>query len=1128
MSSYSVRKPITVLMGILIVIVLGVFSLTRLPLTLFPEVNLPFVVTITTYEGKTPEEVEVEVSKRIESAVSTIGNFKEVSSRSNENFAISIITFAESSNMDSIIVELRELLNNTRFAEGVGSTRILRISPDMLPVMTVTLFREYDDVLTDEEILIRNTEWINKDLQILLQSIPGVADISLTGEADVVLQVLLDPEQLSAFGITHQEVLDIIESQNVGGLIGVALDNGELRMLYLGDRISRMADIEALPILTHQGSVISLSDLILPNGLNYINASTNTYSKINGVLGIQVSFQKQSDYAITTVVDHIMDRLDEIIENDPNASYTVLLNQGEYIQSSINSVLSNILIGGVLAILILFFFLKDIKPTLIVGLAIPISVIATFVFMYFANISLNIISMGGLALAIGMLVDNSIVVIENIYRMIHEGKTKIEAAIEGSKQVASAITASTITTAAVFLPILFIEGLVADVFMAMAYTIAFALGSSLLIALTMVPSMASKMLDDAKPKKEGAILSKTKFFYAKAIRFTLKRKYRTLLLVVGLLLVSAVLVIEKGFIFLPSSDEGTIRVSIETNRFVSFDSKAQFSDQLTEDIMQLDDVDTISITIGGGGFMGFGGMANTGNVISMTINLKDNRQLSTQEVALKIQDLIESFDYTRFDDFAFEDINEWSVSSQDSTSGFGQQSGIVIKVSGYNLLTMETIANQIVSIISEVEGVVKPDNGVNQGADNVKITVDKNQAMLHGLTTADVQKQVGYLFYGLQTLGAQNQTTMTIDGVRYGLDIPQGNTIGSISFDAFGDYLTFLSGIMLFDAQTAKRVDDYMASSNQGIYVLNIMLPNYVEGTPIQFVLNPGLEIVDEAIVFNPMVFLGMMPAGPNALSKQVVAPLYSSDSDQSVATIEKITGFATILTDGSSRYFNVTAQVERGYNVTLVTQEVNRLVDQYLSSETFQAYGSGYSVTYQGENEDIMQAISELSLAAIVAILLVYMVMAIQFQSLIYPLIILGTIPLAFTGGMLALWVVDAHLSIVAVMGLIILIGVVVNNGIVLIDYINKLREQGVPIVDAIIEAGQTRLRPILMTALTTILALLTLALGFGEGSELLQPMAITSIGGLIYGTLLTLIVVPTLYALFNRKAIKKESSSV
>ena len=1123
MSSYSVKRPITVLMGILIIIVLGLFSVTRLPLTLFPEVNLPFVVTITDYQGASPEVVEQEVSRKIEATVATIGNFSEIQSMSNEHFAIQIITFAEGSNMDSIVIEMRELINNIRFADGVGSTRILRISPDMLPVMTVTLFRDYDESLTDEEALIRNTEWINRDILLDLLSIPGVADVSLSGDANIVLQVNLDNTIISSYGLTHQAILTIIEEQNVGGLVGVALDNGELRMLYLGDRPSRLDEISSLPIYNDNGTIIYLSDLIVEGGIQYINANTNTYSKINGTQGIQISFTKQSDYGITEATANIVSKLDQIMQREgETAHYTILLDQGEYINQSIGSVLQNLIFGGILAIIVLFIFLKDIKPTLIVGLAIPISVVAAFMLMYFTNVTLNLISMGGLALGIGMLVDNSVVVIENIYRMIGEGKSKKEAAIEGSKQVAGAITASTLTTMAVFLPIVFVEGLIADVFISMALTIAYSLGASLFIALTMVPAMSANMLNDDMKQKENKFIHRLKVWYKSSVLFTLKHKVSTLVVVFILLLVSGWAVVAKGFILLPTSDEGIIEITIETTSQTSFQSKALLADALTAILMEIEDIETVSARIGSSGFGGFGMMGGGAQMsanIRITINLASSRTQTTEQYRDLIENEITSFDLTSIAGLNENSIVEMSVSSQNSTRGFGGGQGINIKVSGYNLETLEVIANDLVDILNQADGVIKADNGISQGSDNVKITINRDQAMLNNLTSQAVMDNINFFYANLGGLGAQQSLTVTIEGIDYQLDLPN-ESLGGITFDIFGDYLNFLSGIMLFDAPTRAMIQTYMDQSGQSIYTLD---PSGLSlGQPIKFIINPFLRVHNGAIVldFNPM------SADPT-LASLAVAPLYHSDPLQSVTAIDYITGFATIRTDGTNRFLNVTAQVERGRNVTLVSTNVITRVNQYLESEAFTQHGSGYSVVFEGENEEIMSAVSDLALAAVVAILLVYMVMAIQFQSLLYPFIILGTIPLAFTGGMLALLVTNSYLSLVSIMGLIILIGIVVNNGIVLIDYINKLREQGKTVKDAIVEAGETRLRPILMTALTTILALLTLAIGFGEGSELLQPMAITAIGGLIYATILTLVVVPAIYALFNRKQMKQEEES-
>lgn len=1117
MSSYSVRKPITVLMGILIIMVLGIFSVTRLPLTLFPEIELPFIVTVTDYAGASPQDVEEDIANPIEAAVSTIGNFQEVSSISNENFGISIITFAESANMDTVVIELRELINNIDFADGVGNTRILRISPDMLPVMTVTLFRDYDEVLTDEEALIQNTEWINRDLLLDLQSIPGIADVSVSGAADVILEIDLDPAILTTYGLTHQGVLEIIERQNVGGLIGVALDNGELRLLYLGDRPNSLSDIESLPIAFDGSEIIRISDLVKADGIRYVNANTDVYSKINGIQGIQVAFTKQSDYGITEVTQNIIEKLDMVMEREgENAHYTILLDQGEYINQSISSVLQNIIFGAILAIIVLFLFLRDIKPTLIVGLAIPISVIAAFMLMYFSNVSLNLVSMGGLALGIGMLVDNSIVVIENIYRMIGEGKSKKEAAIAGAHQVVGAITASTLTTAAVFLPIFFIEGFIAEIFISMALTIAYSLGASLFIALTLVPTMASRMLSDQKVKKEGKMLHGFKKIYEKSVTWTIHHQLITIVTVLLLLGGMVWAVASKGFILLPQSDEGSIHVDVTFTSLTSFDAKAAYADALTELIREDSDVETVSASIGGQG--GFGRMmfSSGSSNLQMTVNLKDNRDQSTADYAQTLIDVIAGFDVDLIPGLDESNIIEITVDAQNSTAALAGAEGINIKVSGYDLETLEAISNDLVVLLSDIEGVTKIDGGITQGADSIKVTVDMDQAMVFGLTHQDIMDSISFLYTNLESLGATASLVVNIEGIEYELNLPSDTVSGGITFDVFGDYENFLSGIRLFDVATQQMINRYIETSGQSIYVLNAMLPGYVMGDPINFVVNPYLKVTAGEIVLDPFSL------DPTLISLSP-APLVE-DTDSSVASLSKVTGFAVINTDGTNRYLNVTAEIEDGYNVTRVGTVVADAVNEYLKTDAYQTYGGGYAVTLEGESEEILKAVNELTIAALVAILLVYMIMAIQFQSLIYPLIILSTIPLAFTGGIMAILVTGNYLSLVSIMGLIILVGVIVNNGIVLIDYIRILREEGYTIHDAIIEAGKTRLRPIFMTALTTILGLLTLAFGFGQGAELLQPMAITAIGGLLYGTVLTLVVVPTIYAAVNRRKMKEE----
>ena len=801
----------------------------------------------------------------------------------------------------------------------------------------------------------------------------------------------------------------------------------------------------------------------------------------------------------------------------------MLFDQGAFINDSINSVFVNLLIGGLLAVGVLFVFLRDIKPTIIVGLAIPISVVAAFLLMFLSNISLNIISMGGLALAIGMLVDNSVVVIENIYRLLAEGKSKIEAAVLGSKEVGGAIAASTITTAAVFLPIFFIEGLVADIFIPMALTIIYALGASLVIALSMVPSMASRFLNDLVVKEESKASKKFKSVYKHSVLFSIKYKWLTFLIIVVLLIGSSAIVFSRGFILIPPTDEGTVSININFTGDLEFEDKIAFADQLTFDLLALRDVDSVSATLGGGFAFGPPQAQGSGETLAMTVTLLESRTNSTQENAANIESFILDYDFEDLENMSKENLLEVSVSTQDSSAGAFGPTGITAKISGFDLLTLEKIANDLVDIMSDIDGVEDPDNGINVGADRIFIDVNQEEAIKLGLTNQDVIDNFSLAFSLFGNLGTTETLDVFIDGVTYSVDVPTDAALG-LSLDVFGDYEQFLGGVMLFSDDVRALIDSSYDEALYGpLYVPNFLLPTYVVGTPVQLIVNPGVFVtLDDNLT--PVAFTSFDPMNPTAATPLSSLGVLVYD-ENAIVTISKVTGFATIFTDGNSRYLEVTAGIADGFNVTLVSEDVVDAVNTYLESETFLSYGGGYTVTFAGENEEIQSLFLDLALGLIVAILIVYMVMAIQFQSLKYPLIILGTIPLAFTGGMLALLVTGSNLSLVALVGFVLLVGIVVNNGIVLIDYMNQLKEQGYGVIDAIVTAGQTRLRPIFMTALTTVISLLILALGVGEGSELLQPLAITAIGGLLYATLLTLLVVPTIYAMFNRKQIKKET---
>ena len=492
---YCVKKPVTMLMAVLIIIVFGIFALTRMSLALFPNLNLPYAVIVTTYVGANPEQVEKDVSIPIEQQCLTLTNYHSLTSTSNEHYSMIMIEFEDNTNMDNAFLEMREAVDSISFPDGVGKPKIMRITADMMPIVSVSVSKTYGADVSDEEALIKTTQWVKSELEGELVKVDGVAQISYTGTADVVLDINFDTKKMDEYGLNSDAILKIIEDTNdADGLIGISTDSDGLKMLYIGDPTKTIEDLSKLPV-AYTDKIIRMSD-VLSKPITFKNNDTSSYNKMNGKSGITISFQQDSSAELTTVVKNIKNKFKEIQKDNPDLEVIYILDQGEYVETSIGTVIDNLVQGALLAIIILLIFLVSIKPTLIVAISIPVSIIGTFAAMYFAGINLNIVSMGGLALGIGMLVDNSVVVIENIYRMIKDGKSKKEAAIHGAAEVAGAITASTLTTLAVFIPIMFLKGLAGSIFKEMALTVCFSLGCSLIIALTVVPSAAAKFLRD--------------------------------------------------------------------------------------------------------------------------------------------------------------------------------------------------------------------------------------------------------------------------------------------------------------------------------------------------------------------------------------------------------------------------------------------------------------------------------------------------------------------------------------------------------------------------------------------------------------------------------------------------------
>lgn len=847
--------------------------------------------------------------------------------------------------------------------------------------------------------------------------------------------------------ITVDMISQILQAQNFSMPAGYVTEEGVDYLIKVGDKIENVEEMKNLVLfdLDIDGlDTITLEDVA---DVFLTDNSDTVYASVNGEDGVILTFQKQNSYSTAEVAENIQAKFESISSEDSSISFVELMNQGDYIDLIVNSVIENLLEGAVFAIIVLFLFLKDWRPTLIVACSIPISVIFAIGLMYFSGISLNIISLSGLAIGVGMLVDNSVVVIENIYRIRHLGKSAIQSSVSGAKQVAGAITSSTLTTICVFAPIVFVEGLTKTLFVDMALTIAYSLVASLIVSLTVVPAMTSKMMITTKEVK-SPLFDKVKNLYARALSKVLKLKAVALMLVVAILGLSVYGAMSKGVSFMPDMDSTQISVSLTMPDGSILEDTIETSNEVMEKIKsEIEEVDTIGAMLSGGmaSTLGMGGDTSETEV-SMYVILKEDKERTSQEIASQIDSMFEDCNY------------ELSASGSNMDMSALGGSGITINIKGSELETLQTIATEVADKLSTVEGIDTVDDGMENPSPQLKITVDKEKAMLNGLTVAQV-----YMELASEISTSNTATQISVNGKNLDIIVDEGST-DEVTRESIKNHK--------FTVPDKDAKDDDEEESS--------------------------LLTINEEETETP--------------TKEIKLT--------DIATVEDGVTLSSISRENQTRYISVSATIDDGYNVGLVSNDAEKVLKDYQVPD-------GYELEFAGENETIMEAMKQLVLMLLLGILLIYLIMVAQFQSLKSPFIVMFTMPLAFTGGFLALIITGKELSVISVLGFVMLAGIVVNNGIVLVDYINQLRLDGVDKFDAMIEAGVTRLRPILMTAITTILGLVMMAIGNGMGSDMMQPIAIVTIGGLIYATFTTLFVIPIIYDIFNKKPMKKIDNS-
>jgi len=1030
LSKFSVKKPVTITMMVLVVVLLGAISLTRLPIDLFPEFEVPVAIVSTSYSGAGPEEIENLITRQIEGAVSTVGSIDTVSSISSEGSSIVIAQFNFGVDMDNAALEMREKVDLVKgfLPEDSTEPMVLKIDPNAMPIIQIALTSGGD--------LAKLQELAEDTFSQRFERLDGVASVDIAGGYTKEIDIIVNQSQLSGMGLSISQLSQLIGASNLnypGG--NVKKGDQELSVRVTGE-LKNIEDIRNMPVTLPTGDVIRLGDI---SEIKMVNRELSSISRTDGRESINISIQKQSGRNTVQVAELIHKELDKLQRDYPEIGFQIVMDNSLYIVQAINTVAKNAIFGSLLAIFILYIFLKNLRTTTIIGISIPISLIASFILLYFNGITLNIMTLGGLAMAVGMLVDSAIVVLENIFRFRTEGMSKYDAAIKGASEVGMAITASTLTTIAVFIPIVFVEGFVGTIFKDFALTVTLSLAASLVVSLTLIPMLSSKILtvsEDTGRKRRfeklynrfDDIYSKVENSYKKLLEGGIRNRKKTVVISVLVFALSIASIAVVGMEFLPATDEGMISIDVRLPLGASLNKVDELTLKVEEAIADIPEIESLAANVGAAGFMmgrGMGGTSNSSTISLMLVPLSE-RDRSTSEVSEDIRGRLKDIPGAEF-----------AVSETSNMGMISSGTPISISIKGPELVVLEKISDDFKSMIQSVAGTREVTTSLSDAVPLVQVAVNKEMAASYGLTAAQVAT-----------------------GVR-------SNSTGTV-------------------VSRLKQAGD-----------------------EIDIVIKPMGDITESINNFSQLEISS--PTGANIPLSQIAD-----------ITIEK--GPTSIRRDSQERVVTVTSQI--------VDRDLNSIVqDIELKFETYEL-PEGYSYSIGGENEEMIDAFTQLAQALGLAIILIYMVMAAQFESLIYPFIIMFTIPLAFSGGALGLFLTGRSLGVTALIGVIILSGIVVNNGIVLIDYINTLRKDGKSRKEAILQAGPVRLRPILMTTLTTVLGLIPITLGIGEGAELMAPLGSVVIGGLTLSTILTLVLVPVIYTLFDdlsisvKERLKKKAS--
>ncbi len=1039
----AVGKPTTIFIAFALLIGLGVFAAANLPVDLYPEIEPPILVVLTSYAGAGPEEVERTVTRPLEGSLSNVSSLKKLTSTSSKGSSMVMMEFTYGTDMADASNSVRDNMELVKsyLPEGSDSPLIFKFDPAMIPIMGLMVTGNR----TPEEL----REISEKTILPRIEQVPGVAMASVSGGREKVIRVEVPQNRLEAYGLTVTQIVGMLGAQNAQVSAGSIADGGLSYILTTAGEYRSVEEIKST-VIAYKGGGMSGGELELARTVRLRDVADvfegyrdeDSLVFVNGTPAVQITVQKQSGKNSVQTAAALRARLERIAKEIPQGiKITEIYNTTDIIQNSINQVSSSALNGAMLAIIVLFIFLRSIKPTLIIGITIPISLLFTLMLMYFTGLTLNVMTLAGLALGVGMLVDNSIVILENIYRYREKGTKLTASAVLGSQEMVTAIVASTLTTICVFAPMIMFKSqleLVGELFAGLAFTVVISLVTSLAVALLLIPVLSSHYLPvtTRRQKPLSGWLGRIDAFmekgftglddaYRRAVARVLRHKLITIIVIAVVTVGSMALVPLIGFVFMPSQASDSVSVTVDLPVGTPLAETEAVMNQLERLVeSEVTGYERLVVEVGPGSFFGLGGSSNAHRgTLQITLPDFEERVDSADDIKAMLRG-------------HFNDFPAATFSFGDSSGGMGfGGSPVDIVVKTEDLVKGKAIAEKIASLIREgVPEATEPSVDLKDGLPQIELRVDRERLYSLGLNVYTVGQEI----------------KAAVDGVT------------ATKYRSGGSEYDVL--VILAEADRSE------------------------------------LPALDRIFVVNP--------AG-------LRVPL------SSFASYEKTTGPIDVMRENQSRVIHVTAGTKPGTPVDRVETKIRALIASEIPAE------DDVVIEYAGDYQELMEYGGKFALIMLVAVFLVFGVMASQFESFMDPFIILFTVPLSFVGVVWIYFLTGETFNILTAVGLIVLVGVIVNNGIVLVDYTNLLRKRGLGLNEACVEAAGNRLRPILMTTLTTVLGLFPMAFFPGEGSELVAPIGKSVLGGLSFGTVMTLFLMPVIYAIFNRRSDERKAKA-